>query len=78
MKHVVMTPAEGKKLIDGIDAKLKEYALGHVVNTEELSALNLRDAGQLIREAVLEYEDDRLAAGRKGKVAAPPVVEKKA
>ncbi len=67
MKLIVMTPAEGKKLIDGIDAKLKLYALDSVVSTEGLNALNLRDAAQLIREAVLEYEEARLAAGRESK-----------
>lgn len=64
-KTIIMTPTEGDKLINGIAEKLKLYALEGVISTKELSALNRRDAAQLIREAVLEYEEARLAAGRK-------------
>jgi len=75
-----MTIEEADVFIDALHARLKASAIGCLdVLVEERAdtpARAILDFAAITREVVLEFEELRLAANRKPRVAKPPKVEK--
>lgn len=68
--RIRITAVEADELLTAIQRKLEDVALGSVLLIDDkMSARMLYDAGSIIRETVLEFEERRIEAGRKSKPA---------
>lgn len=64
---VTLSPEQAKQLIASIEKRLSDIGIVAIINTKELNQRDVRNTGEIIREAVLEFEEERVAAARKAK-----------
>lgn len=64
---VTLSPEQAKQLIASIEKRLSDIGIVDIINTKELNQRDVRNTGEIIREAVLEFEEERVAAARKAK-----------